>query len=220
MKQIVVLSLVLLCACKSVRTVYDESGNVIHEREPGIEKDFSAHLEEQFDKSVTAKKNDQGIMQSYSDKVSRYQRDLDGSKRLDQSFITKEYAGARDSVLGNVSFGGKDKKYNVTEAYPCNMGSAIEKDLHPDFAKANRGVYATEDSFIGAGTKSVDQGVESIDNGKSYSTHASVYTRDTSSGYVESRRDRTPKPRIITRDDYYRKTIEQTRMMLGREPQN
>ena len=211
--------LLLFCACETVRTVYDENGNVVDPDAPsGGEGDISSRLEKQFANSFSEKKNDQGVPQAVSNKVSRYQQDLDASSRLDKEYSAGRYAGAEGSY-DSISFSDGKKIYGVKDAYTDAMGKRIDKDLHPAFAEASRGVYATEDSYsaAGAGARAYQEGAQSPLDGRSYATEESYYSRDMKSGYIESRIENARQPRVMTRDQYYRKSIDQTRALLGRD---
>lgn len=217
MKLYPIMCAVLLCtSCETVRTVYDDNGNVVNpDADPGGEKDLSAHFEKEFASSFSEKKNDLGIPVASSNKVSRYQRDLDGSNRSGNEYVTGSYAGA-DRQAQTMSFAGAGKTYDVSKAYSGDMARAVSKDLHPAFATASRGVYGSDDAYAD-NSRSAMEGAASLMNGKSYATTSSVYSRETTSGYVETRRDNTPPPRIMTRDQYYRKTVRETRALLGRD---
>ena len=219
MRLLVPCCLILLCSCETVRTVYDENGNVVDtNKAPGGESDIASFFEKEFASSFSEKKTESGVPQSTSNKVSRYQKDLDSSSRLDKSFSTSSYAGADRNEVYNVSFAGADKAYSVHEAYSGGMGRSISKDLHPAFATSSRGVYGTDDAYVTDGsTRSALEGMRSAVNGRSYVTGSSSYSRDEVNGYVESRRNNTPPPRVISRDEYYRKTIRETRALLGRD---
>ena len=210
------LCLVALCACESVRTVYDEGGNVVPQEEAsgGGEKDFTSHLEAQFNSSFSEKKTEDGVPQSVSNKVSSFQSKLDAARRMDQEYGTGTYAGAARESVYTMSFSGSGKTYSTKDAYSGGMGKRIEKDLHPAFAEPSRGVVGSEDMF--STSRSAVEGSRS-NIGGSYPTHDSVYSHEDTSGYVETRRDNTPMPRVMSRDEYYRKTIQQTRTMLGRD---
>ena len=209
---------VLLCACESERTVYDEYGNVVDEakQSTGGERDFSEYMEEKFDSSFTEKKNAQGVPQTVSNRVSPYQSDLDASKRLDKSYMTKEFSGTSKSSMQDMKFSGSGQAFDAKKAYPGAMGAQIDKDLHPDFAGADKGVYGADDLSPDAGKRSAMQGEQSTMGGE-FPTSPSFYSRDTKSGYVESRMSNTPPPPVYSRDEYSRKTIRETRTMLGRD---
>lgn len=217
-KRLLLIPLFFLCACESVRTVYDESGKPIKQQESqGGEKDFSSYMEDKFNSSFSEKKNDQGVPQTFSNKVSSYQSKLDDSKRLDKEYLTRSYGESARQTPGSMSFAGASgKAYEADKAYPGLMGASISKDLHPAFASSSRGIYGTGDSYAGDRSRSSMEGRDSSIGG-SYYTKESFYSRDMTSGYFETRKHRTPPPRVITRDEYYRKTIEETRTLLGRD---
>lgn len=211
------LSFVALCACKSVRTVYDEFGlEVDTSQSTGGEKDFTTHMEKKFSAAFSEQKNSQGVPQAVSNRVSSYQKELRDSKRLDKEFGTKRYDGASKDMY-TMSFAGAGKKYGVKEAYTGGRGSAVAKDLHPDFASSSRGIYSPADTYAGATSRSGLEGVRSPGAGRSYSTHESHYTRDTESGYFETRRNYTPPPKVMSKGEYYQKSIQDTRSLLGRD---
>ena len=210
--------LMALCACESVRTVYDEFGNVVKDSEPSSgEKDLTAHMEEKWNNSFSEKKNAQGIPQAVSNRVSSFQKELDGARSADKEFYTKSYDGASTKDVYSVSFAGADKKYGVKEAYGGGLGERIDKELHPAFASSSRGIYSTADAYARSNTRYGREGASSPVNGSSYLTNESYYNREMESGYFESRRNSMPAPRVMSRGEYYQKSIEETRMMLGRD---
>lgn len=219
MKRVIVAGMmVALCACESVRTVYDEFGNVVKESESsGGEKDLTAHMEEKWDKTFSEKKNDQGIPQAVSNRVSSFQKDLDGASSTDKQFFTKRYEGADTNDVYSMQFSGAGKKYGVKEAYTGGLGERIEKELHPAFASSSRGIYSTADSYARGSARYGREGQSSASAGRSFYTRESYYTRQMEDGYIESRRETMPPPRVMTRGEYYQKSIEDTRTLLGRE---
>ena len=85
MKARLLLTLCLFCtltACRSVRTVYDENGNEVKEHQGG-ERSLEDYMQETFDKEVTRKKDDSGVPQSRSTKVSLYQKAIDEARKDD-----------------------------------------------------------------------------------------------------------------------------------------
>lgn len=210
--------LLVLCACESVRTVYDEFGNEVKEHEPSTgEKDLTAHMEEKWNNSFSEKKNAQGIPQAVSNRVSSFQKDLDGASGTNKEFFTKQYDGASTNDVYSMSFAGADKKYGVKEAYSGGMGERISKELHPAFAGSGKGIYSTADSYARGSSRYGREGMSHVANGSSYSTNESYYNREMESGYFESRRESMPPPRVMSRGEYYQKSIEETRTMLGRD---
>lgn len=215
--QCAVMLAMFLCACESERTVYDEYGNVVDTKaKSGGERDFSEYMEEKFNTSFSEKKNDQGVPQAVSNRVSSYQAKLDESKRLDKTYMTGEYGGTMGSPMQGMNFSDSGKAFDTGRAYSDAEGKRISKELHPDFATETKGVYGVGDISVDAGKRSVHQGEVSSMTGE-FPTNPSHYSRSTQSGYFESRRDHTPPPPVYTRDEYTRKTIRDTRSMLGRD---
>lgn len=210
------LLLLLLAACDSVRTVYDEFGNVVTEQErpAGGEKDITAHMQEKWSASFSEQKNAQGVPVAVSNRVSPFQKKLDVATGTDKQFFTKSYAGADTGDVYATSYAGADKKYTAGEAY---TGSRIDKELHPAFAGEGRGLYSTADSFAAASSRYGLESQPSPGSSKRYATSESYYSREMESGYIESRRGNTPPPRVMTRGEYYQKSVQDTRAMLGRD---
>ena len=208
----------LLCACQTVRTVYDEYGNEVKETQGGGgEKDLSTHMEERFNASFSEKKNAQGVPQAVSNRVSAFQKDLKDAS-LNKEYFTKNYDGSGANEMSSMSFSGSDKRFSgAKEAYSGAMRDRIEKELHPAFASGSKGIYATDDAFAGSNSRYARESTPSSMDGKSYGTQESYYSRDMESGYIETRRESMPDPRVMTKDEYYRKSIQETRTMLGRD---
>lgn len=206
----------LLCSCQTVRTVYDENGHVVDPDAPGGEKDLYEHLNKQFNDSFSTKKGEDGIPITSSNKVSSYQRKRDESGRLDKEFSTSEYAGGREAY-STMRFSDQGKVYSTKEAYTGDFGKRMEKELHPDFVKSSRGLYSTDATYTGSNLRSPLQDRKSADKDTVFPTSAAPFSRESTSGYVETRRDLTPPPRVYTRDEYYGKSIEETRALLGRD---
>lgn len=210
--------LLLLCACESVRTVYDEFGNEVKESKTGGgEKDLTAHMEEKWNNSFSEKKNDQGIPQAVSNRVSSFQKDLDDASGTGKQFFTKSYGGVSTNEAYAVSYAGAGKKFGVKEAYTGGDRGRIDKDLHPAFATAGKGVYSTADSYARAGSRYAQEGAGNVAADRSFPTNESFYNGQAESGYFESRRESMPAPRVMSRGEYYQKSVEETRMMLGRD---
>lgn len=210
------LLVLLLSACETVRTVYDDNGNVVDaDAEPKGERDISDLMEKEFNSSFSVQKTKDGVPLTVSNKVSRYQSDLDAARQTDKEYAAGSYSGR--SEFSTMSFAGAGKVFSAQDAYSGGVGKQIEKDLHPDFAKPSRGIYGTDDAFAQREVRAAIEGYRSASARREFSAGESAYSRDTTSGYIETRRDNTPPPRIMTRDQYYRKTVEQTRTMLGRD---
>ncbi len=206
-----------LFACESERTVYDEFGRVIpQENKPRGERSFESYLEENYDSAVQEKKTESGVPQSYSTKVSSFQSKLDESKRLDKEYFTSGYNASDKEGSARKEYAGGGSSPYASRRY-VRESMSIDKDLHPAFASGSRGIYATEDSFSGRKDDTAISGKESAMGGEYPTGETAVFSRDTRSGYFESRSQNTPPPRIYTRDEYYGKTIRETRALLGRD---
>lgn len=208
---------VLVVSCQSVRTVYDENGQVVKDDEPGGEKDLMSHFESQFNASFSESRTKDGVPQATSSKRSRFQKDIDEARRGDKEYITGAFGGVeRKDSLRTISFSGADKDFAGGKSYTGLKTSPISRDLRPDFMNESHGI-SHSDSFMDHSSRSQAEGAVADGAGRIYSTDASEYQTSQESGYIESRRTRTPEPRIMDYRDYYRKTIEETRTMLGRD---
>lgn len=213
MKYCIAIAL-LLCSCESVRTVYDEYGNEVKEREPGKETDLMARFEERIDASFKRQKNDQGVMQAVSSRVSSYQKALDEARGTEERYATTKFAG----VTKDESFSKRydaSKQYTGIKSYKEVKESSYSTDQTPDFLNKYAGI--AHESYKEETKRFSSESERVVGMEKQYSTQASRYTRDTQSGYIESRRDNTPPPDIYNYKDYYNKEVFNTRAILGRD---
>lgn len=215
-----ILCLLYLPACQTIRTTYDENGNEVTEH-MGRERTFEDYMQETFDNEVTRKKNKDGVPESSSSKVSRYQKAIDEARRDTSTYQTGSYNG-RKSFDSNKSFSDAGKTFDTGAPYKDSFsGSAYSKDLRPDFMSDTKGIYSREDAYAGFGTGTRADGdgrvYDAFGTGNVYGTNTSNYSRDDASGYIESRRDNTAPPRIINHRDYYKKSLFETRALLGRD---
>lgn len=207
----------LLGACQSVRTVYDENGQEVKEDDSGGEKDLMSHFESQFNASFSESRTKDGVPQATSSKRSRFQKDIDAARRGDKEYITGAFATTeRQDSLRSITFSGANQDFAGRKTYDGLQTSSISRDLRPDFMNESHGI-SHSDSFMDHSSRSALEGAQATASGRVYSTDASEFQTDRQSGYIESRRNRTPEPRIMDYRDYYRKTIEETRTMLGRD---
>lgn len=210
----------LLTACQSVRTVYDENGNEVKEREGG-ERSLEEYMQETFDKDVSRKKGESGVPQSASQKVSHYQKAIDEARKDNSVFSTGTFSGIK-SFNGKTTFSGADKDFDKSQSYEgAATRASYNKDLRPDFMSDTKGVFNRDDLY---GISSADRATadgsrhDTFNTGHTYDTnYSSSVSRDITSSYYESRKDNFKQPRIINHRDYYRKTIQETRTMLGRD---
>ncbi len=217
---IATLCLFALPACKTVRTVYDINGNEVKEHAGG-ERSLEDYMSETFDKEVSRKKNEEGVPESSSNKVSRYQRDIDAARKSDKTFITGAFSGTGSYSGADRNFSGAGKKFDTGKPYGGTYNSAYSTDLRPDFMSDTKGIYSRDDAYGVSSADRAAQDGQPYDDFSPTHTYGTGYSEDISredtSGYFESRKDKFGKPRIISHQDYYRKTITETRSMLGRD---
>lgn len=213
------LGLFTITSCQTVRTVYDESGNEVKEREGG-ERSLEDYMSETFDRDVTRRKNDEGVPESSSTRVSRYQSALDNARRDTTTFSTGSYSGLR-SYEGTGRYAEANRTFDRGAAFSgTHENTEYRTDLRPAFMSDTRGVFSRDDAYgVSSANRATADGSTNAaySRANTYNTSSSNISRDTTSGYYESRRNNFPRPRIINRDDYYRRTIEETRTMLGRD---
>ncbi|MBQ2379269.1 MAG: hypothetical protein II295_02645 [Akkermansia sp.] len=224
MKHLLPSLLCLLClpACQSVRTVYDEYGNEVQER-PSGERSLEDYMADTFDKDVTRKKNEEGVPESSSNKVSRYQKHLDEARKDTTTYQTGSYGTLKTLNDRDHRFAGSDKSFDRSKTYEGTFSSsAYSRDLRPAFMTETKGIYGT-DSRSTAFTSDLRADGEGQAHGtyttsSVYGTHPNAaISRDATSPYYESRRNKTPQPRIIDHSDYYKKSLFETRALLGRD---
>ncbi|MBQ3526649.1 MAG: hypothetical protein IJA63_10275 [Akkermansia sp.] len=213
------VTLLALASCKSVRTVYDENGKVVTETDGARQRSLNDYFTDEFDSRFSEKKNKDGVPEAASAKVSRYQKDIDAARRNDKTYTTDTYnPGGASSYAGKAYAAGrsdvKDKRYSGTHG-----SSAFSRDMRPDFMNEGRGISRTDNPYQGPHFDSRYGGEGATNNARDsrYTTSRSSVSTSDSNNYVEGRRNKYGKPRIIGKDDYYRRTIEDTRTMLGRD---
>ncbi len=214
---IVPLLACLLAACQSVRTVYDEGGNVVKPDGDGAtETDLFSAYEKRFNESFSEKKNKEGVPETTSHRVSGFQKELDNARKLDTPYSTKAFGGVEESDASHKLFGGT-KVYNANKEYGgSGVQSAITRDMRPDFMNGNRGL-AHKDYVGGLTERSSSEGTHADMFSGTYSTNESRYRREQESGYFESHRNDTPAPPIIDHRSQQTKEIMNVRNILGRD---
>ncbi len=208
----------LLPACESVRTVYDEGGNEVkpNESEGATESDLFAAYEKRFNESFSEKRNEQGVPEATSRRVSSFQKELDNAREADTPFASKSYDGVKESNIGGKTYAGT-KLYDASKTYEgSGVRSSITQDMKPDFMNENRGI-AHRDYTGGISERNKYEGTYTDDAGHSYGTHASQYRREQESGYFESHRHDTPAPPIYDHRSAQSKEIMNIRNILGRD---
>lgn len=205
----------LLCACEPVRTVYDEHGVEVKEREPGKETDLMSRYEERIDASFQRKKNADGVPQAVSSRVSSFQKDLDAARGTDERFSTRAFSDVRENDALSTRFKGA-KEFSGSKSYAGVRESSYDVTRQPDFLNEHRGLahesYREDQSTRSPAEGSVLRGRDDV-----FETNASDYNRDMQSGYFESRRQKTSQPVIRDYKDFYNKEVYSTRSILGRD---
>ena len=218
----ILLSLLCLPACTSVRTVYDEYGNEVQDR-PSGERSLEDYMADTFDKDVTRKKNADGVPESSSNKVSRYQKHLDAARKDTTTYQTGSYGSAKILNDRDRQFADSAKSFDKSKTYNGTFSnSAYSRDLRPAFMTDTKGIYGTDSrSTAFANDQRADgegQAHDTYTSSSIYGTHPNnAISRDATSPYYESRRNKTPQPRIINYQDYYKKSLFETRALLGRD---
>ena len=211
------LAWLFLSACTSQRTVYDENGNVVQDKpKTGVERDFADYMEEKFNSSFSEKKNEQGVPQAVSNKVSSFQSKLDEAKRIDKEFVTSSFAGTGESALSGKEFSGSGRSFDTKKEY-IDSGRRLNRDLNPAFATSSKGIYGKDDEFFSAREKSALSGARSSMGGEYDTGESPYFSRSSESGYIETRRENTPPPPVYSSEEYMGRTIEETRTLLGRD---
>ncbi len=220
MNQPIIIPLLLpliLGACQSERTVYDQYGNVVKESQPGQERDIYSVMEERFDAAFSEKKNKEGVPETTSARVSRYQKDIDNARKEDKTFSTKSFNGVYGNSLREKSFAESGKSFGGSKTLDLSKPSSYSRDLRPDFMNGSHGLAHKDYEGEHANKRS---GAES----KSYSaaerrfvTNPSQYKPHTPSGYVQSREAQREQPPIYDHRNQSKKNIEDTRRLMGRD---
>lgn len=216
---ITALLLAALCSCESVRTVYDENGKEVKEHQGARERSLNDYFEEEFDSNFTEKKNKDGVPQATSHKVSSYQKDIDAARRGDKEFATGAYQGGGGlSGYAGKRFDGSSTKFDNSKRFDGFSGdSQYSTDMRPAFMSESKGVARTDYSGHSSADRYSSEGHAYDASGRIYATHNSGISTSDTSNYFESRKEKWGKPTIISNREYYKRTIEETRTMLGRD---
>ncbi len=209
----------LLPACESVRTVYDEGGNVVPEDDSdgAHETDLFTAYEKRFEASFSENRNAQGVPEAESQRVSSFQKKLDAARDTDNTFATKPFGGVKENEWGSKSFGTRkiyDGRKNFEE--DGRVTSSFSREQRPDFMNESHGI-AHRDYEGGLSKRYEGEGIYSDDAGRVYRTQASQYHQDQTSGYFESHRHDTPAPPIRDHRSQQTREIMNVRNILGRD---
>ena len=207
-----------LCSCESVRTVYDENGRVVKERDGARERSLNDYFEEEFDSNFTEQKNKDGVPQATSHKVSSYQKDIDAARRGDKEYATGSYNAGGTSSFAGKQFSGSSDRFDGSKRFDGFSGdSAYNTDMRPAFMSESKGVAHTAYTGHSSADRYSAEGANYDASGRIYATHDSGISTTDTSGYFESRKEKWGKPTIINKGEYYKRTVEETRTMLGRD---
>ncbi len=214
-----VLLLATLCACESVRTVYDANGKVVTEHEGARERSLNDYFEEEFDSNFSEKQNAHGVPEATSKKVSSYQKDIDAARREDKEFTTGTFNPGGSGNYNGVQYSGAGKKFDSSKRFEGFSGdSQFHTDMRPAFMSENKGISRTAYTGHTSGDRYSGENSHSDARSHIYATHNnSSISTSTTSGYIETRREKWGKPTIINKGEYYKRTIEETRSLLGRD---
>lgn len=214
------ITLLAFASCKSVRTVYDENGKVVRETNGARERSLNDYFEDEFDSRFSERKNRDGVPEAASTKVSRYQKDIDAARRNDKTYATGTYSpGGASSYAGRAYSGTRSSDVRNTRYSGTHGSTAFSRDTRPDFMNDSRGLSATDNPYRGShsGTRSSAEGTAYNARDSRYQTPDGTVSTSETNAYVEGRRNKWGKPRIMSSREYYRRTVEDTRTMLGRD---
>ncbi|MCQ2365322.1 MAG: hypothetical protein MJ051_07205 [Akkermansia sp.] len=211
------LLLLSLCACESVRTVYDENGRVVDDRPKSGESDLSAHFEDEFNAAFTEEKVN-GVPTATSKRVSSYQKKLDSARREDKEFITHDYKGnLGETNLRGTLFTEDGKRWDGSKRMAKSDREAYSTLVRPDFMNETHGISHNSRNSANDASRMETGEHELGERASRFSTNASRYHTTDPDYYVAERRDKTPQPEITDFREYYRQSIKSTRALLNRD---
>lgn len=217
--RLVCMLLLLFAAvsCEPVRTVYDANGKKIDPDSAmqGGEKDLSSHFEKQFSESFSEQKSEDGVPITRSNRVSRFQKDIDAARKEDKQFTTKSFLGGKGNDLRSVNFAGH--KEFASKTYDAGSRTAYSTSDRPDFMNESHGIDPSRRFRSSRDDRFAGESRDLASRDRVFDTNESRYNGASPNGYVETRRNKTPDPDITDFKDYYRKSIESTKQMLHRE---
>lgn len=212
------LSLLLLCACEPVRTVYDENGRVVNDAPKKGESDLTAHFEDEFNAAFSEEKIN-GVPTSTSKRVSTYQKKLDAARRDDKVFLTHDYKGDLSrSDLRSTLYDADGKRWEGgNKRLSKSDKQAYSTAMRPDFMNETHGISHSTRHGADDADRNNARDRELDEHASRYSVNASRYHTTDPNYYVAERRDKTPQPQITDFRDYYRQSIKSTRALLNRD---
>lgn len=213
-----VILLAALCSCESVRTVYDANGKVVTEHDGARERSLNDYFEEEFDSNFSEKQNAHGVPEATSKKVSSYQKDIDAARRENKEFATGAFnPGGSDSYSG-IKYSGAGEKFDNSKRFEGFSGnSQFNTDMRPAFMSQGKGISRTNYTAHSSDDRYSGENSNSDARSHIYATHNNSISTSDTSNYIETRREKWGKPTIINKGEYYKRTIEETRSLLGRD---
>lgn len=213
----ILLLLLTLSACESVRTVYDANGRQVDDRPKQGESDLSSHFEDEFNAAFSEEKVN-GVPTSRSKRVSEYQKKLDAARREDKEFSTHAYGGdLSESNLRRSIYEGNGKRWGGNKSFAKDNRQAYDTSWRPDFMNETHGISHNDRNSANDAARMEAREHERGERASRYSTGASRYSTGDPNYYVENRRDKTPQPEITNFREYYRQSIKSTRALLHRD---
>lgn len=220
MKSWLILPVLLLSACESVRTVYDRDGREVEEHEGATQSDLTSRFQGEFNAAFRENRDANGVPQATSGRVSSFQSALDNSRRNNNEYLTQEYGAATRNDSRNVIYAGSNARYaGEDNRRERERRMAYGNNLRPDFMNETHGISHSQRYGPDASSRSSMDGVAAsrAAGSSSYSGQSAGYSHTDSNSYVENRRNKTPQPQITNFREYYRQTINSTRSLLGRD---
>jgi hypothetical protein len=184
-------SVLMFASCASERTV--TSGKV----RTGLD---------QYNNGYEMEKGEHGMMQAGSDKISQFEgkksnigsRDFAGKNYNKESYRKERWGGNTKYDAQKYAGNTDGSRFQHSPYYVDRNARARDNGK---YAAANGSQFATED-FAAASSRANEGNSDDVKTG--------------ASGYVTSR-DNRPQPLIISKDDYNKLGIGDTKKMLGRE---
>lgn len=209
--------LLSLCACESVRTVYDENGRVVDDRPKSGESDLTAHFEDEFNAAFAEEKVN-GVPTATSKRVSAYQKKLDAARREDKEYLTHDYKGnLGETNLRGTLYSEDGKRWGGNKRMDKSERQAYNTLQRPDFMNETHGISHSSRNGANDASRMETEEHELGERASRFSTNASRYHTTDPNYYVAERRDKTPQPQITDFREYYRQSIKSTRALLNRD---
>ncbi len=207
------LTMLCFASCETQRHYFDGEGNEIA---PPDDSPKSSSLEERFTSTFTMKKNEEGVPVATSNKVSAFQSKLQ-SARTDESssFERKDYEGVREFEGAGLRDAWGEKRVDRRE-FAGQDKEAYSREMQPDFLKNGSGIISRRDADYSASRSEYEGDFREMDR-FSDEGKTGQYAQGDRSQYFDERQQNTPEIKVVSRDEYLRMTIEESRTMMGRD---